>query len=113
MIASNPRRYTGKPRVGTMREIARMCEYIQANMSKVTIPFLTVHGTADGVTDPSSSQLLYERAASEDKSIIMYEGMYHSLVQGEPDENSERVLNDMRQWIDERVRRPPQAPASS
>ncbi|KAL3610552.1 hypothetical protein D5086_001572 [Populus alba] len=35
IIASNPRRYTGKPRVGTMREIARMCQYIQDNFSKL------------------------------------------------------------------------------
>ena len=31
--------------------------------------------------------------------------MHHSLIQGEPDENSDRVLADMRRWIDERVRR--------
>ncbi|XP_058074603.1 caffeoylshikimate esterase [Magnolia sinica] len=105
IIAGNPRRYTGKPRVGTMRELARVCEYIQANFSRVTAPFLTVHGTADGVTAPSSSTLLYEQASSEDKTIKLYEGMYHSLIQGEPDENSERVLADMREWIDERVRR--------
>ncbi|KAJ7003173.1 hypothetical protein NC653_008421 [Populus alba x Populus x berolinensis] len=105
IIASNPRRYTGKPRVGTMREIARACQYIQDNFSKVTAPFLTVHGTADGVTCPTSSQLLYEKASSEDKSLKMYEGMYHSLIQGEPDENASRVLKDMREWIDERVER--------
>ncbi|KAG6792281.1 hypothetical protein POTOM_001425 [Populus tomentosa] len=105
IIASNPRRYTGKPRVGTMREIARMCQYIQDNFSKVTAPFLTVHGTADGVACPTSSQLLFEKASSEDKSLKMYEGMYHSLIQGEPDENANLVVKDMRGWIDERVER--------
>lgn len=103
IIASNPRRYTGKPRVGTMRELARVCEYIQASFGKVTAPFLTVHGTADGVTSPLSSSLLYEKASSDDKTIKLYEGMYHSLIQGEPDENSELVLKDMRDWIDQRV----------
>lgn len=105
IIASNPRRYTGKPRVGTMREIARMCQYVQDNFSRVTVPFLTVHGTMDGVTCPTSSQLLYEKAPSADKSIKIYDGMYHSLIQGEPDENAELVLKDMREWIDERVER--------
>ncbi|KAJ0075505.1 hypothetical protein Patl1_34338 [Pistacia atlantica] len=64
-----------------------------------------VHGTADGVTCPTSSQLLYEKASSADKSIKIYDGMYHSLIQGEPDENAELVLKDMREWIDERVKR--------
>lgn len=105
VIASNPRRYAGKPRVGTMREIARVCQYIQDNFSKVTVPFLTVHGTADGVACPTSSQLLYEKASSADKTIRMYDGMYHSLLQGEPDENANLVLKDMREWIDERVER--------
>ncbi|XP_078432324.1 lysophospholipase 2 [Wolffia australiana] len=103
IIAANPRRYTGKPRVGTMRELLRVCECIQRRFSDVEIPFLTVHGTDDGVTSPESSSLLYERASSKDKKLILYEGMYHSLIQGEPDENSSRVLADMRAWIDERV----------
>lgn len=105
IIAGNPRRYTGPPRVGTMREIARMCEYVQNNFHKVTAPFLTVHGTADGVTCPTSSKLLYEKASSEDKTLKIYEGMYHSLIQGETDENADIVLGDMRAWIDERVER--------
>lgn len=105
IIASNPRRYTGPPRVGTMRELARVCEHIQNNFSKVTAPFLAAHGTADGVTCPTSSKLLYEKAASKDKSLKLYEGMYHSLIQGEPEENANIVLGDMREWIDERVKR--------
>lgn len=105
IIAGNPMRYTGKPRVGTMRELLRVCEYIQANFSRVTAPFLTAHGTSDGVTASSSSSLLYEKASSVDKTIKLYDGMYHSLIQGEPEENSQKVLNDMREWIDERVDR--------
>lgn len=103
IIAANPRRYTGPPRVGTMREVVRVTQYIRDNFSRVTAPFLTVHGTADGVTCPSSSELLYEKAASVDKSLKLYDGMYHSLIQGEPDENMEIVLRDMREWIDERA----------
>ncbi|GMH15937.1 hypothetical protein Nepgr_017778 [Nepenthes gracilis] len=103
IIASNPRRYTGKPRVGTMRELARVCDYIQSNLGNVTAPFLTAHGTADGVTCPTSSKLLYEKGSSADKTLKLYDGMYHSLIQGEPDENADLVLADMRAWIDQRV----------
>uniref|UniRef100_A0A0D3F290 Serine aminopeptidase S33 domain-containing protein n=1 Tax=Oryza barthii TaxID=65489 RepID=A0A0D3F290_9ORYZ len=75
------------------------------SFGEVAAPFLVVHGTDDGVTSPEGSRMLYERAASEDKSLILYDGMYHSLIQGESDENRDRVLADMRAWIDERVRR--------
>ncbi|CAL9125799.1 unnamed protein product, partial [Musa acuminata var. zebrina] len=105
VIASNPRRYTGRPRVGTMRELARLCDYFKTQFRGVTAPFLTVHGTEDGVTSPEGSKTFYEMASSADKKLIMYEGMYHSLIQGEPEENSSRVLADMRAWIDERVER--------
>ncbi|CAH8346648.1 unnamed protein product [Eruca vesicaria subsp. sativa] len=104
IIVSNPNRYTEKPRMGTMREILRKTQYVQENFGRVTILLLTVHGTADGVTCPSSSKLLYEKASSADKTMKLYDGMYHSLIQGEPDENAENVLKDMREWIDERVK---------
>ncbi|CAH9124240.1 unnamed protein product [Cuscuta epithymum] len=105
VIVRNPRRYTGKPRVGTMREIARQTEYVQKNFHKVTAPFLTLHGTADGLTCPSGSEMLYEKASSVDKSLKLYDGLYHSLVQGEPDVDAARVLADMRAWIDERAQK--------
>ncbi|KAH6758766.1 lysophospholipase 2 [Perilla frutescens var. frutescens] len=105
IIASNPLRYTGKPRVGTMRELLRQTEYVQNNFDKVTAPFLTAHGTSDGLAEPSGSKMLYEKASSEDKTLKVYEGMYHSLIQGEPDESANLVLADMRAWIDERVER--------
>ncbi|KAL4559948.1 hypothetical protein LXL04_032094 [Taraxacum kok-saghyz] len=103
IIAVNPKRYAGRPRVGTMREVVRVTNYIQDNFHKVTAPFLALHGTADGVTCPTGSQMLYEKASSEDKSLKLYEGMYHSLIQGEPDEAANLVLADMRAWIDEKA----------
>ncbi|XP_071688114.1 caffeoylshikimate esterase-like [Rutidosis leptorrhynchoides] len=103
IIAVNPQRYKGRHRIGTMREVARVTNYLQNNFHKVTTPFLAVHGTADGVTCPTGSQMLYDKASSEDKTLKLYEGMYHSLIQGEPDEASNLVLADMRAWIDERT----------
>ncbi|EAZ22175.1 hypothetical protein OsJ_05837 [Oryza sativa Japonica Group] len=105
VIASNPRLYRGSPRVGTMRELARVTALLRESFGEVAAPFLVVHGTDDGVTSPEGSRMLYERPASEDKSLILYDGMYQSVIQGESDENRDRVLADMRAWIDERVRR--------
>lgn len=88
-----------------MREIEKQCKYVQNNFHKVITPFLTVHGTSDGVTCPTGSKMLYNKASSEDKTLKLYDGMYHSFIQGEPDEASNLVLADMRTWIDERVER--------
>eukprot|EP01018_Ginkgo_biloba_P003923 Gb_35697 [translate_table: standard] len=113
IIASNPRIYTGKPRVGTMRELARVCAFFQENFEKVTIPFFTAHGTSDEVTAPESSKILYERSQSKDKTLKLYDDMYHSLIQGEPDENSNLVLADMREWLDTRAEKQFQIKSSS
>ncbi|KAJ0530516.1 putative 2-acylglycerol O-acyltransferase [Helianthus annuus] len=103
--AMNPKRYAGKPRVGTMREIARATNYVQNNFEKVKVPFLVAHGTADPMACKSGSGMLYEKAvtAKEDKELKLYEGMGHSLIGGEPDEASDRVLADMKAWIDDKV----------
>ncbi|GJW07543.1 caffeoylshikimate esterase-like protein [Tanacetum coccineum] len=101
--AMNPKRYSGKPRVGTMREVVKWTNYLQQNFDKVKVPFLTAHGTADPMACPSGSEMLYEKAstAKEDKCLKLYEGMFHSLINGESDEAAEVVLADMKGWIDE------------
>lgn len=105
VIGSNPRRYRGRPRVGTMRQISRMCDTIQKRCGEVHIPFLLLHGTSDDLAAPEGSQLVYEKANSTDKTIKLYEGMYHSLIQGESDENISRVLSDLKKWLDHRAKK--------
>jgi alpha-beta hydrolase superfamily lysophospholipase len=71
-------------------------------LSTFDAPFLVQHGLADRVTDPKLSQALYDEAPSKDKTIRLYDGMWHSLC-GEPDENIEKVLNDSIEWILDRA----------
>ncbi|MCO5553615.1 hypothetical protein L7F22_007140 [Adiantum nelumboides] len=103
VIGSNPRRYRGPPRVGTMRQLSRMCDIIQKRCDEIEIPILMLHGTSDDLAAHEGSQMVYEKAQSTDKTIKLYDGMYHSLIQGESDENISRVLADLREWIDERA----------
>nr|XP_043623192.1 caffeoylshikimate esterase-like [Erigeron canadensis] len=107
IIAVNPKRYAGKPRVGTMREVVRATSYAQKNFDKVNVPFFVAHGTSDGLACHTGSETLYEKAATakEDKMLKLYEGMYHSLIQGEPDDSVVLVLADMKAWIDEKAQK--------
>ncbi|PIA40779.1 hypothetical protein AQUCO_02400088v1 [Aquilegia coerulea] len=98
----NPMRYRGKPRLGTVIELLRVTEYLSSKLSDATIPFIVLHGSADVVTDPSVSRDLYEAAKSDDKTIKIYEGMMHSLLFGETDENVETVRRDIVSWLNER-----------
>nr|AEV41020.1 hypothetical protein [Oryza minuta] len=91
IAARNPMRYNGRPRLDTVVELLRATDELGARLGEVTVPFLVVHGSADEVTDPAISRALYDAAASEDKTIKIYDGMLHSMLFGEPDENIERV----------------------
>lgn len=100
--AMNPMRYKGKPRLGTVLELLRVTEYVSSRLGEVEIPFVVLHGSADVVTDPDVSRELYEVAKSQDKSIKIYEGMMHSLLFGETDENVAAVRADILRWLEQR-----------
>ena len=92
--------YGRQPRFHTAREIIDLTADISNNLAKrFDGPFLVQHGTADKVTCPKLSQMLYDESPSKDKEMKLYEGMFHNLLGGEPKENTDLILNDSMQWI--------------
>lgn len=102
VAASNPMRYTGRPRLGTVLELLRATDELSARLSDVSIPFIVLHGSADVVTDPDVSRELHAKAKSQDKTIKIYDGMMHSLLFGETDANVDTVRRDILEWLNER-----------
>lgn len=72
---------------------------ISERMEEVSAPLLVMHGTADTVTDPEGSKALAKRASSKDKTLKLYDGLYHDLLH-EPEKT--QVLGDVTQWLKER-----------
>ncbi|KAL6992613.1 acylglycerol lipase [Sarracenia purpurea var. burkii] len=102
IAAMNPMRYKGKPRLGTVAELLRITDYLSNHLCNVKLPFIVLHGSSDVVTDPDVSRELYEQAKSEDKTIKIFDGMMHSLLFGETDENVEIVRGEMLSWLNRR-----------
>jgi acylglycerol lipase len=100
MKYSDPLVYTGPIRVRTGNEILRITSYLQRNLSRVTVPFLVLHGTADMITDPRASQRLYEASTSTSKSIKLYDGYLHDLL-FEPERDD--IANDIINWLSARL----------
>jgi acylglycerol lipase len=96
--------FRGRFPVRTGAEILRAVRRIRRRMEAVELPLLLLHGTGDVVTDPEGSRRLHARAASNDKTLKLYEGLYHDLLH-EPEWRE--VLDDMLAWIDALV--PPTA----
>lgn len=73
-----------------------------AEAPKLLIPLLVFHGTADGLTNPQGSEQFYQRAGSRDKTLKLYEGLYHETMNEIPVCKAE-VLSDVRRWVEERI----------
>lgn len=69
---------------------------IQRRTRELTLPFLVMHGTGDRLTNPQGSRDLYQNASSSDKSLKLYDGLYHDLLH-EPE--SARVCADLLDWL--------------
>ncbi|XP_059316954.1 caffeoylshikimate esterase-like isoform X1 [Lycium ferocissimum] len=94
--------YSDKTRVKTAVELLNATKYIESQVEKVASPMLILHGAADKVTDPRVSQYLYDKSSSSDKTLKLYEGGYHCILEGEPDDRILTVLNDIISWLDSR-----------
>jgi acylglycerol lipase len=81
----------------TVAELVRADERLKKEFPLITLPVLILHGTADKVTNPKGSQLFYDSAGSTDKTLKLYEGHAHDLLN---DHDRDKVMADIKAWID-------------
>jgi acylglycerol lipase len=84
----------------TAAVMVRADERLKEEFGQITLPVFIIHGTLDSVTKPSGSQHFYERAGSPDKTLKLYEGHFHDLLN---DLDKEVVMGDILAWIDKRI----------
>jgi acylglycerol lipase len=80
----------------TLAEMVRADERLKREFSSMTLPVLILHGTADQATRPSGSQHFYDMVGSPDKTLKLYDGHYHDLLN---DLDKEIVMTDIKHWI--------------
>jgi acylglycerol lipase len=93
---ADPMVYNGatKARLGT--ELTSAGPYALARAASIKLPILIMHGTADGIADVAGSKTLFETISSTDKSLKLYEGFYHEIL-NEP--QKQQVYQDVLEWI--------------
>ncbi len=84
----------------TVAEPVRADERLMKEFPLMTLPVLILHGTADKVTKPGGSQMFFDTAGSKDKTLKLYDGHAHDLLN---DLGREGVMADIRQWIAARM----------
>ena len=81
----------------TVAALVRADERLKKEFPLIELPVLILHGTTDKVTKPAGSQMFYDKAGSTDKTLKLYEGHAHDLLN---DLGKEQVLGDIRAWIE-------------
>ncbi|MGH9158655.1 MAG: lysophospholipase [Vicinamibacteraceae bacterium] len=84
----------------TVAALVRADERLRDEFPLITLPVLIMHGTDDKATVCRGSEFFYETAGSKDKTLKLYEGHYHDLLN---DIGKEQVMADIRQWIGARL----------
>jgi alpha-beta hydrolase superfamily lysophospholipase len=84
----------------TVAEMVRADDRLEKEFPLITLPVFILHGTLDNATKPSGSQFFYDTAGSKDKTLKLYEGHFHDLLN---DYGREEVMADITRWIDARV----------
>jgi len=85
--------------VRTGIELLHAAARVQKLAPKLQTPLLVMQGTGDWVVDHQGARLLFDRAGSADKTLRMYEGLYHELL-SEPERDE--VVADLIAWLDAR-----------
>ena len=94
---SDPLNYHGKLPARTVSELSRTVGSFPEAVTKFSLPMLVMHGTADRIVPSVATDMLEERAGSDDLTVIRYEGLYHELL-NEPERD--RVVGDIADGLD-------------
>lgn len=99
-VDADPLYYHGGIRARTGAELVQASKRAQAEMHRLDVPLLLLHGTADQITEPDASRMLYSEAVTDDKTLNLYDGFYHETF-NEPEK--EQVIRDIVDWLDARA----------
>jgi alpha-beta hydrolase superfamily lysophospholipase len=84
----------------TVAALVRADERLKREFPLIRLPVFILHGTVDKATVPSGSQFFYDTVGSKDKTLRLYEGHAHDLLN---DLGKDLVMADMQSWISARL----------
>jgi alpha-beta hydrolase superfamily lysophospholipase len=93
---NDPLVYRGKISARLGVELIRAMQELTHQMPQIKLHIMIMHGTDDRLCDPEGSLMLYERVSSPDKTLKLYDGLYHEIF-NEPER--EQVFKDMETWL--------------
>jgi alpha-beta hydrolase superfamily lysophospholipase len=69
---------------------------------EIRTPMLLIHGKSDPIIDYIGSEIVYERSASRDKELRLFDGLYHETMNELP-AGRQKVLSLIVSWLNRRA----------
>jgi acylglycerol lipase len=98
---NDPLVFHGKTPARLAAELLKAMLRVSGEAHRITLPIMVVQGGEDRLVDPAGAQMLHDRVGSRDKTLRVYEGLYHEVF-NEPERD--RVLNDVASWLEAHIR---------
>ena len=96
----DPLVYHGKIRARLGYELLRGGPYVLGRAHNIELPILIQHGTADKLAAVEGVKALYDALGSKDRTLELYEGAYHEILN---DYGHEQVLDELVAWFNARA----------
>ncbi|MEM1271593.1 MAG: lysophospholipase [Bacteroidota bacterium] len=71
-------------------------KWVEQHAASFRYPLYVFHGSADRLTDPAGSKAFVAQASSSDKTLRIFEGLYHETM-NEPEQA--QVLAELQDWF--------------
>ena len=97
---ADPLVFHGKMPARLSAEILRAMTRVTAEVGRISLPLFILQGSGDKIVDPAGAPMLYEKVSSKDKTLKIYEGLYHE-VHNEPER--ETMFKDLETWLQTHV----------
>lgn len=93
---ADPLNYRGALTAGVGGAMLRAMESFPARLPSLRLPLLVMSGTEDKLVKPEGSEMVVRLAGSADKTLKLYDGLYHEVF-NEPEKDE--VLGDLTTWL--------------
>jgi len=92
----DPLVFRGALPAGIGGAMLRTMESFPSRLPALKLPLLVMSGTDDKIVKPEGAELVVRLAGSSDKTLKMYDGLYHEVF-NEPEQ--ELVLGELTDWL--------------
>jgi len=96
----DPLVYHKKSHAKTGWEVMKAMKWVQSMAEEFSYPLYLAHGTVDKLSELEGSKLFFGNISSQDKTLKIYEGLYHELF-NEPERDV--FYKDLEAWLTPRL----------